>query len=152
MNHSTIYTTRTETKKKVENKGPRLLGPRIKPSTRVKKGPQCSHVETVSWRDNGSMASMFWDRNIEEELAKFNGHYTLSGQVKSQIQAQIWMITFSTFSGHTIRKPITGQIWVQRDKEKLLWTKAMILKDGRQSKASGTAAPLKRLWSRYRKR
>ena len=47
---------------------------------KVKKNRQCGYVVIVRWRENGSLASMFWDRNTEEELAEFTGHYTPGGK------------------------------------------------------------------------
>ena len=70
MNHSTIHRTRTGKRKQLKTKLQECWGPRTKPFTFVKKDPQCSHVETVRWQETGSIASMLWDRGVEEELAK----------------------------------------------------------------------------------
>ena len=61
---------------------------------------------------------MLWVKNTGAELAKFKRHYILSGKENSQTRSQRLMITLSTSSGNTIRKPITGQIWCRMTKKK----------------------------------
>ena len=46
VNHSTIYTTRTETNKKVEDKGPRVPGPADKTNHTREEGP----TSAAMWR------------------------------------------------------------------------------------------------------
>ena len=106
---------------KVEDKAPRVLGPADK---------------NIHIRDEGPTVLLCGDSD--------DGHYDLGQKYKGrigQIQKTFlllvekknrksclirMMITFSTSSGNTIRKPIAGRIWVQRDRENLLLTEVII--------------------------
>ena len=72
------------------------------------------------WQENGRMVSMLWDRNTGEELAKINTHFSLGGKEKSHIFSQGLIITLSTSSGNTIRKPITGLILGAEGQRKII--------------------------------
>ena len=95
--------------------------PRIHSSTRVKKGRRCCYVATVRWQGSRSMASILWDRRMEEELARFKncarGGKETSPTLSRRLIADHWAT------------------WGPEDREKLLLTEAMTMKLGRRGKS-----------------